>query len=130
MLTWGGFNIVGGSPEQPDALARSTREPCRRVQAEIDELGVETDGNGWRAKVSSIAVEARCPQTGWMVPLVAVSYRESRQTRIAELVPDHEHKRYDIVIRSGVNAMSRLTAARKGPFGRTVAGKILSDPSR
>ena len=33
----------------------------QRVQAEIDQLGVETDGNGWRAKVFLYCVEATLP---------------------------------------------------------------------
>ena len=40
------------------------------MQAEIDRLGVETDGHGWRGKVYLYCVEARCPETGWMVPLL------------------------------------------------------------
>ena len=72
MLTWGAFNIVGGSPESRENLAqRPAGTGAQRVQAEIDRLGVETDGEGWRAKVFLYCVEARCPQTGWMVPLLA-----------------------------------------------------------
>jgi putative DNA methylase len=70
MLTWGAFHIVGGSPESRKQLAKEQAAMVERVQAEIDRLGVETDGNGWRAKVFLYCVEARCPQTGWMVPLL------------------------------------------------------------
>ena len=58
------------------------------MQAEIDELGVETDGNGWRAKVFLYCVEARCPQTGWMVPLLPTLIVSKGKQAIAELVPD------------------------------------------
>jgi putative DNA methylase len=69
MLTWGAFNIVGGSAESREKLAQEQKALVEKVQAEIDHLGVETDGNGWRAKVFLYCVEVRCPQTGWMVPL-------------------------------------------------------------
>ena len=44
MLTWGAFNIVGGSPESRDKLEREQQALVQKVQAEIDRLGVETDG--------------------------------------------------------------------------------------
>jgi putative DNA methylase len=74
------------------------------VQAEIDRLGVETDGQGWRAKVYLYCVEARCPQTGWMVPLLPTRVVSKGYEVIAELVPDPKRKRYDVAIRSGVSA--------------------------
>ena len=55
MLTWGALNIVGGSPESREQLAREQQALVQRVQEQIDALGVETDGNGWRARSSSIA---------------------------------------------------------------------------
>ena len=66
LLTWGAFNIVGGSEASREKLAQDQLKLVRRVQAEIDKLGVETDGKGWRAKVFLYCVETRCPQTvGW-----------------------------------------------------------------
>jgi putative DNA methylase len=50
MLTWGGFNIVGGSPEHREALEKDQRDLAESVLEEIDRMGVETDGRGWRAK--------------------------------------------------------------------------------
>src|SRR5439155_453465 len=47
MLTWGAFNIVGGSKESREKLGRDQQELVRKVQAEIDRIGVETDGEGW-----------------------------------------------------------------------------------
>jgi putative DNA methylase len=63
MLTWGAFNIVGGSAESRDRLTNDQKKLVGRVQGEIDKLNVETDGSGWRAKVFLYCVEARCP--GW-----------------------------------------------------------------
>lgn len=113
MLTWGAFHIVGGSPEIRKQLAQDQAALVERVQAEIDRLGVETDGNGWRAKVFLYCVEARCPQTGWMVPLLPTLIVSKGYRVIAELLPDPLHRRYDIAIRSGVSE-KKLKAAKLG----------------
>ena len=102
MLTWGAFNIVGGTAQSHEKLAKDQRELVRRVQVEIDALGVETAGKGWRAKVFLYCVEARCPQSGWMVPLLPNLVISDSYHIVAELVPDAKNKRYDINIRSGV----------------------------
>lgn len=103
MLTWGAFNIVGGSEDAAEALAKKQAALVTRVQAALDKLGVETDGRGWRAKVFLYCVEARCPQTGWMVPLLPSLIISKGYKVVAELVPDRKNKRYDIKIHSDVS---------------------------
>jgi putative DNA methylase len=117
MLTWGAFNIVGGSLKSRKKLAEDQQELARRVQAEIDRLGVEDDGNGWRAKVFLYCVEARCPQTGWMVPLLPTRVVSQGYRVVAELVPDSVNRRYTIQIRTGASAAD-LEAAATGTVGR------------
>src|SRR5262249_11061249 len=95
MLTWGAFNIVGGSTKSHDALAKDQQELVRRVQGEIDRLGVETDGRGWRAKVFLYCVETRCPQSGWMVPLLPTRVLSKGYRVFVELLPDPINRRYD-----------------------------------
>lgn len=113
MLTWGAFNIVGGSEESRKKLAEDQRELVKKVQTEIDRLGVETDGNGWRAKVFLYCLEVRCPQTGWLVPLIPSLIISKGYRVIATLVPDIEHKCYEIEIRSNVTE-EELDYAEKG----------------
>jgi putative DNA methylase len=122
MLTWGAFHIVGGSPESRRKLEQEQQELVRRVQVEIDRLGVETDGQGWRAKVFLYCVEVRCPQTGWLVPLLPTRVISKPRTGsgtnvVAELVPDPVNRRYDIQIRSAATA-AELAAAETGTVGR------------
>ena len=117
LLTWGAFNIVGGSEESRKKLAQDQLELVRRVQAEIDKLGVETDGKGWRAKVFLYCVETRCPQTGWMVPLLPTRVVSKGYRVVAELVPDPLTKRYAIQIRTGVSE-AEIEAAETGTVGR------------
>jgi len=118
MLTWGAFHIVSASPERRERLARDQQALVETVQAEIDRLGVETDGKGWRAKVFLYCVEARCPQTGWMVPLLPTRVVSKGYRVIAELVPDAKRKRYDVAIRTDVSAADLEAAA---------AGTVRSD---
>jgi putative DNA methylase len=113
MLTWGAFHIVGAPPDHRGRLRTSLESLVARVQEQIDELGVETDGRGWRAKVFLSCLEARCPQTGWMVPLLPTLVVSKGYGVIAELVPDQEHKRYEVAIRSGVTD-KQLAAAEHG----------------
>lgn len=113
MLTWGAFNIVGGSKESREDLAKDQLALVQRVQTEIDKLGVETDLKGWRAKVFLYCVEARCPQSGWMVPILPTLVISEGYRVVAELVPDLKNKRYDISIRSDANE-EQLAAAKLG----------------
>lgn len=117
MLTWGALNIVGGSPESRIQLAYDQQELFRRVQEQIDALGVETDGKGWRAKVFLYCVETTCPQTGWSVPLLPSRIISKSYRIIAELIPDPEKKRYAIEIRNGVTDLE-LKAAEIGTVRR------------
>jgi len=113
MLTWGAFNIVGAPPEKRKEIEKAQKELFQKVQQKIDELGIEEDGNGWRAKVFLYCVEAKCPQTGWMVPLLPTLIVSKGYKVIAKLVPDPINKRYNIEIISNVSE-EELKAAEKG----------------
>ncbi len=122
MLTWAAFNIVGGSSISQRELADEQNRILERVQQEVDKLGVESDGHGWRAKAFLYCVETRCPQSGWSVPLLPSLVISKSHRVIAELVPDAKHKRYEIDIRTGVSAKSLAkaevgTVVRDGRFG-------------
>jgi len=124
MLTWGAFNIVGGTKAEHQALKQSQAKLMQLVQTDIDHLGLESGGEGWRAKAFLYCLEARCPQTGWMVPLLPRSENKGAfnsamvvskgHNVIAELVPDHTRKRYDIVIRTGVTDDELAAALQQG----------------
>lgn len=118
LLTWGAFNIAGATPSQRSAFDVAQIANIDRVRAEIDRLGIETDGAGWRAKVFLYCAEVTCPQTGWKVPLlpsfVISKPRTGDRVNVAvELVPDQRGKRYEIRVRSGI-ADSEIAAAEKG----------------
>jgi putative DNA methylase len=112
MLTWGAFNIVGGSTENRLKLGQEQQKLAAKVQAEIDALGVETDGHGWRAKAYLYCLEVRCPQTDWMVPLLPSRIISLGKQTIADLIPVASERRYNIIVRSGVSAQDMAAAAK------------------
>jgi putative DNA methylase len=127
MLTWGAFHVAGGTKEDRAQLKLDQRDLVSEVQAEVDKLQVELDGSGWRAKTFLYCAEARCPQTGWMVPLLPTLIISKQRTAdrnnvIAVLVPNESAKRYEIAIESGVTdeeaeGAARGTIGREGRFG-------------
>jgi len=122
MLTWGALHIIGGSHDSHVELECKQRQLVDKVQSEIDQLGVETDGKGWRAKVFLYCVEGRCSQSGWLVPMLPSRVISYGARVIAELVPEPKHKRYDIVIRTALSdaelkAAETGTVCREGKFG-------------
>lgn len=112
MLTWGAFNIVGAAPAEHARLAVAQRELVQTVQREIDALGVETDGTGWRGKVYLYCVEVTCPQTGWRVPLLPTLIVSKTKRVIAELRADSAGRCYDVLIRSNATDEEMLNAER------------------
>lgn len=103
MLTWGAFNIVGAAPDEHERMRQRQVEVMADIDREITEMGIEHDSKGNRAKVFLYCLETKCPRTGWMVPL-APSWIVSKQRNvIVRLVPDHENKRYDFEMSSGVS---------------------------
>ena len=112
MLTWGAFNVVGSSCENRKKLTIDQQELIGRVQEEISELGIESDGNGWQARNFIYCVESECPQTGWMVPLIPSRVISMDYGVVAELVPNANQKRYDIQLRLGATAEEIKSADR------------------
>lgn len=96
MLTWGSINVIGGFSSRSE-LIKEQMNLLKRVQNEIDELGVETDGNGWFAKAFLYCVEVKCPETGWYVPLIPNLISKGHLVT-AKLVPDCFNKRYNIEV--------------------------------
>lgn len=113
MLTWGALHIVGGPHEKRAELVQLQKRVVDKVLSEIDALGVETDGDGWRAKAYLYCLEVRCPQTGWLVPLLPSRILSHGKHAIVDLIPDTAQRRYDILVRSGVSAED-MTKAVKG----------------
>jgi putative DNA methylase len=117
LLTWGAFNIVGCTPQARPKLEQEQRELVERVKAAINTLCIEADGTGWQARAFLYCAEVVCPESGWRVPLLPTRVVSKRRNVVADLVPDQEAKRYDLVIRSGVSNAD-MEAAEMGTLGR------------
>ncbi len=127
MLTWGAFHIVGASDKKRKVLVEKQKQLAASVQTEIDRLGIESDGQGARAKVFLYCLETTCPQTGWRVPMLPSLMVSKNHKVIARLVPDKTNKRYGIDIVSDASDEELENAlqgtVKEGSLIHTVAGK-------
>lgn len=124
MLTWGAFNIVGVSKEKRAEMSKAQRILAGQIQNEIDELGVETDGLGWRAKAYLYCVEVKCPETGWMVPLLPNFIVNKTERIILRLRPDPDKRIYDIEV-GLANSEGELNDAKNGTIQ---SGDVVHSP--
>ena len=98
LLTWGTFNVVGADEEKRKQIEINQTNTVKYVSNLIDNLKVEEDGNGWRLKSLLYCLETKCPETGWMVPLIPSLIVSKGYRAIAKLYPIPEQKRYEIKI--------------------------------
>ncbi|MDY6816405.1 MAG: anti-phage-associated DUF1156 domain-containing protein, partial [Pseudomonadota bacterium] len=113
MLTWGALNIIGASPERRAEIEQAQRAVARAVDREVTALGIEHDEQGNRAKAYLYCLETRCPETGWRVPMSPSWVISKTRNVIARLVPDHDNRRFDIEVISGVSD-AQMRSAEKG----------------
>lgn len=113
MLTWGALNIIGASPERRTEIEQAQQDVAAAVDEEITRLGIEHDANGNRAKAYLYCLETRCPETGWMVPMSPSWVISKSRNVVARLIPDPDHKRFDIEVATGVSAQE-MAAAENG----------------
>lgn len=112
MLTWGAFNFIGASKEKRAEVDAEQKRVAQAVDAEITHLGVEHDAHGNRAKAYLYCLETRCPKTGWIVPMAPSWVISKTRSVVARLVPDHDRRRYEIVIETGVDEGAMKVAAQ------------------
>lgn len=113
MLTWGGANIVGASPAQRVFIEKHQAGLVKKVREKIDELGVETDNNGWQAKAFLYCHEVICPETGWRVPLLPSFIISKGKRVVAKLLPNYLDFSYDISIEY-VSTKDEVNEAKDG----------------
>jgi len=129
MLTWGSFNIVGADPFEYAAMKRDQERAVADIDGEITAMGIEHDSKGNRGKAYLYCVETRCPRTGYMVPMLPTRVLSSRRfDAIVELTPDHENRRYDISVRSGVSKEEIAEASEGTVRSGRLYHEVLDDP--
>lgn len=102
MLAWGAFNVSGCDAERARSLNEEQSRILKTVEQKLLGMGFETDAEGNRAKNHLYCVEARDPETGWMVPLLPSRVVSAQSRCVARLIPDPERRRFNIEIASGV----------------------------
>jgi putative DNA methylase len=122
MLTWGAFNIVGGTDEDRETFRARQAATVKHVSDQVRALGIESDGNGWTAKAYLYCLETRCPSSGWMVPMLPSLVVSSKSNVVAKLVPVPEEKRYDLAVMSNAS-VADLAAAKIGTLRSEGRGK-------
>ncbi len=112
LLTWGAFNIVGSNTETQKRIEQAQKKVAKDVNREITALGIEYDSQGNRAKAYLYCLETRCPQTGWMVPMLPTRVISKNRNVYAKLIPNPTKKRFDIEIISDAS-VEAMKAAEK-----------------
>ena len=124
MLTWGAFNIVGANEDTRADLTRAQAELVKRVRGQIDELGIESDGNGYRAKAYLYCLEVVDPNTNWRVPVMSSLVVVKQSNVVAKLIPNYESRSFDIDIVHGVTDLEMEEAANGTYSDGTIHYKI------
>lgn len=110
MLTWGALNIIGASPERKAEIELAQMGVAQAVDKEITDLGIEHDSHGNRAKAYLYCLETKCPETGWLVPMLPSRVISKLKNVVAKLTPNFELKRFDIEVLSNVSAVEMKQA--------------------
>ena len=113
MLTWGAINIIGASLERRAKIKTGYNRITEAVNQEINELGIEHNNQGDRAKAFLYCLETKCPQTGWMVPMAPSWVISKARKVIVRLHPNYKRKCFDIEIADEVSN-AELKAAEQG----------------
>jgi len=121
MLTWGAYNVIGMKKDRQAWLLKEQAAFKTRLESVLAEQGFEFDSAGNRAKAHLYCIEVKCPDTGWMVPLLPTRVLSKAWGTVVELVPDHYRKKYDFQVRHGVSG-DDLKAATVGTL---VSGRVI-----
>lgn len=114
LLSWAGLNAMGAKEEVVRKLVEGQEKILADVETRVRKMGIELSDEGWRAEAYLYCCEARCPETGWLVPLAPSWVIGEKSRCIARLVPVENEKRYDILIESGVSDEAMEAAKRSG----------------
>lgn len=113
MLTWGAMNVIGAPKARRTRFEEARKAVAEKVDRELIALGVEHDEAGNRGKAYLYCLETKCPETGWMVPMLPSRVISPKQGAVARLKPDRENRRFHIEVMSGVSR-EQLKEAAKG----------------
>lgn len=114
LLTWGALNIVGGGEQALDRIRTAQGRVFRAVDEQIIDWGIEHNQQGWRADAYLYCVEARCPETGMLVPLAPSWVIGEGSRTIARLEPREDGEGFQILVEEGVSQEEVIAASLAG----------------
>lgn len=134
MLTWGALNVVGTNAIRHAELARQQRATASAVKDSVRALGIERDSLGNQAKVYLYCLETRCPESGWLIPLLPSLVISKNGNVIAKLVPNAAQQGFEIHVVNGASAAEMKEAVsgtvRDGALVYDLSGKRYRIPIR
>ena len=114
LLTWGALNIVGGGANVAARVRDAQQKVFDAVDRQVTEWRIEHNDVGWRADALLYCTETDCPECGWRVPMVPNWVIGEKTRTVARLISDPAAQRFDIDIRSGVDAHALAEAKEAG----------------
>jgi len=127
MLTWSAFNVVGAKEADKQKIELIHDQIASIVDQEVLNLGLETNKNGDRAKAYLYCLEARCPETGWLIPLSPSWVISKSRKVVAILVPDYANKKFIIEVKAGCSdeemLAGELGTIQQGDMAYSLDGK-------
>ncbi|HHF2982421.1 anti-phage-associated DUF1156 domain-containing protein [Vibrio alginolyticus] len=132
MLSWGALKLLSADEQEQKRLKEKFEEVFLAINQDILELDIECDEEGNRAKSFLYCVEVKCPETGWLIPLSPSWVISKTHNVIAKLTPNHEAKKFNIDIISGVSPQemkeAEIGTVSKGSIVYELDGKTYRTP--
>lgn len=125
LLTWSNQALLCATPEDKARIDAAQSWVYSEVDRQITEWGIEHDERGRRADAYLWCNEVLDPETGYRVPLAATWIISVKDKVVAELIPDHTNKRYDIRIITNASD-EQMAKAKKGTV---VDQKLIPPPT-
>lgn len=112
LLTWADLNILSKSDSEVQQLRKFQEKVYDEVAKQVEELGIENNENGWKAKFYLYCNEAVCPECGCKVPLSQSWVISDSFKSIAKLRFNKNNNNFDILIENGVS-IEEMKEAKK-----------------
>ena len=101
LLTWAALHIAGADAPTAARIRASQEQLLSELRTFVDSHDLETNVEGWRAEAYLYCNEVLDGRSGYLVPLAPSWVVSEKEGVYAELVPNKQGKRFDIVIKSG-----------------------------
>lgn len=125
LLTWAALNLVGGGLPAAKRGYAIQKKVFDQTDARICELGIEhsapdpSTGRKWRADAFLYCVEAKCPECGWLNPLLPSLVIGKGTLTVATLRCDADRRSVQIELQEGASEAAMARAASLGTIRKS-----------